>query len=69
MEEYHCNFCNATGTKLRNEEKGCCNACGAPLEITKEAADKVYKEYYERLPAMSTAFYYPANRITEAGER
>ena len=55
MTEYHCEFCGATGTELRNEKKGCCNNCGAPIGITKKEADKIYEHYYSGLPFMSTA--------------
>ena len=55
MTEYHCEFCGATGTELRNEKKGCCNNCGAPIGITKKEADKIYEDYYSGLPFMSTA--------------
>ena len=61
--EYHCEFCKATGTKLRDEEKGCCNNCGAPIGITREQADKIYEEYYLGLPTMSTITLSPTHRI------
>lgn len=62
--EYHCEFCGATGTKLRNEEKGCCNNCGAPIGITKEQAEEVYDKYFRNYSSLSTAsLMYPSHLI------
>jgi DNA-directed RNA polymerase subunit RPC12/RpoP len=57
MTEYHCEFCGRTGQKLKNEETGCCNNCGAPIGITKEKAREVYDLYYSNLISASTATF------------
>ncbi len=64
MKEYHCEFCGATGTELRDEKKGCCNNCGAPIGITKEQAEKVYDDYFRNFSSLSTCnVMYPTELI------
>ena len=59
MTEYHCEFCGATGTELRNEKKGCCNNCGAPIGITKKEADKILEKLYEKQTEFKAYIYSP----------
>lgn len=63
MTEYHCEFCGATGMKLRNEEKGCCNNCGAPIGITQKEAIAAWNEYCENLPYMGTSIMWVGNQL------
>lgn len=66
MAEYHCEFCKSTGTRLRNEEKGCCNNCGAPIGITKDEAQKIYDVYYRDLSFLGTStILFPRKAIPE----
>jgi hypothetical protein len=58
-DEFHCEFCGATGKELRNEKKGCCNNCGAPIGMTKLQADVLWENYYNNLPYSSTILVTP----------